>query len=114
MTFLGMGTLEVLVILLVAFIFLGPERLSAAGRTLGKLVGQARQMTSDMSSMVMAEEDGVSHPRPAAMGRESGEAPSAPGGKTRQNPDDGPVAFRRAPEPSSEENTETPRRFRTH
>ena len=53
MSFLGMGTFEILVILLVAFIFLGPERMIDAARTLGKWTGELRRM----GSTVQAEMD---------------------------------------------------------
>lgn len=46
MSFLGMGTMEILIILLVAFIFLGPERMIDAARTLGKWTGELRRMGS--------------------------------------------------------------------
>ena len=42
MSFLGMGTMEIFIILLVAFIFLGPERMVDAARTLGKWTGELR------------------------------------------------------------------------
>ena len=53
MSFLGMGTMEILIILLVAFIFLGPERMVDAARTLGKWTGELRRM----GSTVQAEMD---------------------------------------------------------
>ena len=53
MSFLGMGTMEILIILLVAFIFLGPERMADAARTLGKWTGELRRM----GSTVQAEMD---------------------------------------------------------
>ena len=53
MSFLGMGTMEILIILLVAFIFLGPERMIDAARTLGKWTGELRRM----GSTVQAEMD---------------------------------------------------------
>ena len=53
MSFLGMGTPEILIILLVAFIFLGPERMVDAARTLGKWTGELRRM----GSTVQAEMD---------------------------------------------------------
>lgn len=53
MSFLGMGTMEILIILLVAFIFLGPERMAEAARTLGKWTGELRRM----GSTVQAEMD---------------------------------------------------------
>ena len=45
---MGMGSLEVLVILLIAFIFLGPQKMIEAARSLGKLVGQAKNMAADI------------------------------------------------------------------
>lgn len=53
MSFLGMGMWEILIILLVAFIFLGPERMVDAARTLGKWTGELRRM----GSTVQAEMD---------------------------------------------------------
>ena len=55
MSFLGMGTFEIIVILLVAFIFLGPERMVDAARTLGKWTGELRRM----GSTVQAEMDDI-------------------------------------------------------
>ena len=57
MSFLGMGTFEILVILLVAFIFLGPERMIDAARTLGKWTGELRRM----GSTVQAEMDDLTN-----------------------------------------------------
>lgn len=52
MSFLGMGTFEILIILLVAFIFLGPERMIDAARTLGKWTGELRRMSSTVQAEV--------------------------------------------------------------
>ena len=57
MSFLGMGTFEILVILLVAFIFLGPERMIDTARTLGKWTGELRRM----GSTVQAEMDDLTN-----------------------------------------------------
>ena len=57
MSFLGMGTFEILIILLVAFIFLGPERMIDAARTLGKWTGELRRM----GSTVQAEMDDLTN-----------------------------------------------------
>ena len=56
MNFLGMGTIEVLVILLLAFIFLGPERMVEVGRTLGKTIRQLRRFSTDISETIMDED----------------------------------------------------------
>lgn len=57
MSFFGMGTFEILIILLVAFIFLGPERMIDAARTLGKWTGELRRM----GSTVQAEMDDLTN-----------------------------------------------------
>ena len=57
MSFLGMGTFEILIILLVAFIFLGPERMIDAARTLGKWTGELKRM----GSTVQAEMDDLTN-----------------------------------------------------
>ncbi len=57
MSFLGMGTFEILIILLVAFIFLGPERMIDVARTLGKWTGELRRM----GSTVQAEMDDLTN-----------------------------------------------------
>ena len=43
---LNVGGQEILLILVVALLFLGPERLPTAGRQIGKAIAQFRQMTS--------------------------------------------------------------------
>ena len=48
MSFLGMGTMEILLILVLAFIFLGPERMLDAARMLGKLVREGRKLASEL------------------------------------------------------------------
>ena len=57
MDFLGMGSLEIVVILLVAFIFLGPERMIGVAKALGKLMAEMRRMTADLPSLVIDEEE---------------------------------------------------------
>ena len=57
MSFLGMGTMEILIILLVAFIFLGPERMIESARTLGKWTAELRRM----GSTVQAEMDDLTN-----------------------------------------------------
>ena len=93
MNLLGMGTLEIVAILLVAFIFLGPSRMAEAARFLGKMAGDLRRMTAELPTMVLdEEEDPIVHRRagPGAAAPRSGKA--GPDGD-----DDGPVAFQRKP-----------------
>ena len=45
---MGMGTMEILVILLVSFILLGPQKMIEASRMLGKAVGQMRRKVQEI------------------------------------------------------------------
>ena len=53
MNILGMGTLEILVVLLIAFIFLGPQRMVDAARLLGKASREIRRLSQDLPRMVI-------------------------------------------------------------
>ena len=57
MSFLGMGPLEIVIILLIAFIVLGPERMMEAARYLGRLVGEGRKLASEMPRVVVEDDD---------------------------------------------------------
>ena len=52
MNFLGMGPLEIAIIMLLAFIFLGPERMMDAARQFGKLSRELRRMTSEVKNEI--------------------------------------------------------------
>lgn len=125
MTFLGMGPFEIIIILLVAFIFLGPERMADAARTLGKWTSEFRRATAG----VRAEMDDLitddptrppqappAQPTPRAPQTRSANSDARQPDGTHPNgsiepfvptdanaasadavPDDAPVAFRRAP-----------------
>lgn len=49
MTFLGMGPLEVMIILVVAFIVLGPQRMMDAAKLLGKATREVRRMSQGLT-----------------------------------------------------------------
>ena len=49
MTFLGMGPLEVMIILVVAFIVLGPQRMIDAAKLLGKATREVRRMSQGLT-----------------------------------------------------------------
>ena len=51
-----MGTLEILIVLLVAFIFLGPQRMVDAARLIGKASREIRRMSDELPSLI---EDGA-------------------------------------------------------
>ena len=52
-----MGTLEILVILLVALIVVGPAKLVEVGKTLGKIARTLRRASFDLTSEVSKELD---------------------------------------------------------
>ena len=55
MDFLGIGGWEVLLILVIAVIVLGPGRVVEVGRTLGKLARTLKKATFDLTSQVTKE-----------------------------------------------------------
>ncbi|MDP6064416.1 MAG: twin-arginine translocase TatA/TatE family subunit [SAR202 cluster bacterium] len=57
MNFLGMGSMEIVVVLLVAFIVLGPKRMTKAARMLGKATREVGRMAESLPKMMLDEED---------------------------------------------------------
>lgn len=53
----GIGPMELILILFIALIFLGPDRMAEAGRYLGKAVKEIRKTTTDMSKLVFDGND---------------------------------------------------------
>jgi sec-independent protein translocase protein TatB len=51
----GIGSAELLIILLVALLVLGPEKLPSLARTLGKAMGEFRRMSTDFQRTLNAE-----------------------------------------------------------
>ena len=91
MNFLGMGPMEVLIVLLVAFIFLGPERMVDAARMLGKATRELRRMAAELPRLDLDQDDLIpSGPRSAR----STSAATRPGVDATES---------EAPEPDEEE-----------
>ena len=101
MNFLGMGSLEVFVILLIAFLFLGPGKMVEAARTLGKLVAQLRRMSAELPDLIDGEIEGRrAAATPSRREDDSAAASSEMSDQTEAEhdpvpDDDGPVPFRR-------------------
>ena len=55
MDFMAVGTSEVLMILLVALLVVGPNRVIELGRTLGKIMRTVRKASFDLTSTVSKE-----------------------------------------------------------
>ena len=77
MNILGMGTFEVLVILLVAFIFLGPQKMVDAARMVGKASRELRKMGESLPELVLDEEQERPESRPGSS-RGDAKKPSTP------------------------------------
>ena len=73
MNVFGIGALELLVILLVAFIALGPGKTMETARTIGRMMREARRAFSDIVEAASFDDGG------RADDRRRGRAPSPPG-----------------------------------
>jgi Sec-independent protein translocase protein TatA len=95
-----MGTMEILVIMLVGFIVLGPQRMAEAARLLGKAVREVRRMTAGMQDLVMEVEEGQAK-TPSSRARSPRTTPTEDNNGTvtgeKPDSDDGPVAHQAAP-----------------
>ena len=82
MNIFGMGLMELAVVLLVAFLVLGPNRSIDMARKSGKVLGDLRRTFSDVTDAISAEDQPRSRSSP----------PPSPGVPTRPDlPDDGPA-----------------------
>ena len=124
MNFLGIGPLEIIVVLIIALIVLGPERMLDAARMLGGLVRDAKEVARQVPRVVVEDDDvkivsdgkatsltGADSPPPAETARRpesaanaapSEDAPAPTDDDREDNGDDAPVAFSRRPAPESE------------
>ena len=106
-----MGPMEILLVLLIAFVFLGPERMVDAARLLGKAVREGRRLASELPQIVIEDDDikivnynqsrssdavkspstsdDAKTPEPAEIERE----PVQPSPPDDADADDGPVSF---------------------
>ena len=63
MNFMGMGMMEVGVVLLVAFLVLGPSRTINSARTMGRILGDLRRSFNEVMEAVNLEQDRDSGPK---------------------------------------------------
>ena len=91
MNFMGMGIHEVGVILLVAFLVLGPGRSIDMAKNAGKLLGDLRRSFNEVTSAVSVESQQAAS-RPAPTQQDTAPVDEAPGVPMRPDTpvDDGP------------------------
>ncbi len=75
MDFLGMGMVEILLILVVALIIWGPGRIVEIGRTLGKIVRSLRKASSDLTTQITKELEEEKKDRSSQSSANSGDKP---------------------------------------
>lgn len=92
--------MELLVIMLVGFIVLGPQRMVEAAKLLGKAVQEVRRMTADMQNLVLQDDDVSTTSSSANRGAGPVSTQDNDGIGTSEKPDsdEGPVAHRAAPD----------------
>ena len=86
MNVLGMGPLEVLVVLLIAFIVLGPERMVDAGRLLGRAAREMRRLSDELPRLTLDDLPDPTGEKP----RSRSESPTSSGMGNSRGPTDGP------------------------
>ncbi len=91
MGFLDMGTMEILLILVVALIIWGPHRIPEIARTLGKAVRTLRKATYDLTATVTRElelEEKEHSPQPEAdNGTKSEDSSDTDKTESKESPD---------------------------
>ena len=99
MDFFGVGPWEVLLILIVALLVIGPEKIPGIARTLGRTVRAVRRASSELTSAVTRELEAAEKadkqptpPRDAATRPSAGEAtPSAADVPAKSDPESNPA-----------------------
>ncbi|MCY4653271.1 MAG: twin-arginine translocase TatA/TatE family subunit [Dehalococcoidia bacterium] len=108
MSILGMGPLEIVVVALIAFIVLGPDRMVDAARFLGRMVGEGRRLASEMPRVVVEDDDikvvnaGETISMTRGVDRKPAETVSDDLQSEGRAEGDGPVAFTPASEVASQ------------
>ncbi len=71
MEFFGMGTMEIVLILVVALVVFGPGRIGEIGRTLGRVARALRKASFDMTAAVTKELDAQEEEEPPKSAKKS-------------------------------------------
>ncbi len=83
MDFLGIGVMEVLFILLIAFLLFGPRRLPEIARGLGKAVRELKKYSNALTSDLREEFDKGLNANPDVAGKSNQTAKEVPGQGTQ-------------------------------
>ena len=70
MNFFGIGGMELLVVVFLAFIILGPRQLTSVAKGLGRMIRELRNATTQFSHLMDEDDDEVGkRPPPGSKGR---------------------------------------------
>jgi TatA/E family protein of Tat protein translocase len=99
MGFLGIGTWEILLIIILALIILGPGKLTEFARTLGKTVRAIKKASAELTTAVAREMDATRNEPPPSPPKEekTGEAPSVVSSTKTRSRDNQPTKAGGAP-----------------
>jgi sec-independent protein translocase protein TatA len=75
------GPVELIIILVIALLILGPGKLPDVGSALGKSIREFRKASSDLSDSVKVDTSPIANP-PAAPSADAPAAPSEPASRT--------------------------------
>ncbi|MDA1189254.1 MAG: twin-arginine translocase TatA/TatE family subunit [Chloroflexi bacterium] len=111
MNIFGIGGLELLVIMLVGFLILGPARMVKMSRKMGKTMSDVKKATSEFTDMVVMDEDEEEEtpkrPPPRQQKQlEPGTEP--PNDDSDSDKDDGPIPFSQGGQTVLEEGDKEP------
>ncbi len=87
MNVFGIGVTELLFVLVVALIVLGPERMTQTARTLGKFMRDVQRATAEIPRLISLDEEPQSSPPPQ---RQQLPAPDQPAGEPEPPEDEAP------------------------
>ncbi len=106
MNFLGMGPMEIFIVLLVAFIFLGPERMVDAAKMLGKATRELSRMAAELPRLDLDQDDVI--PR-SVRGKSAAARPGddATESEAPEPDEEEPVAFGRSAPAATDDDGET-------
>ncbi len=93
MNFLGMGTTEILIIALIAFVLLGPQRMIDAAKMAGKATREIRKTIDDLPSLDL---DITGDDAPAKDQKPSSQVITPAATPVAAQDADGPIAFQPA------------------
>ncbi|MFC1954013.1 twin-arginine translocase TatA/TatE family subunit [Chloroflexota bacterium] len=92
MDFFGMGMGEIILILLVALIIWGPDRVVEVGRTLGKVARALKKASFDLTSQISKELEMEEKDHPPRLKAKSGDTTKKPPGTNKAESSDTKVA----------------------